>query len=102
LANTSAASALIRENFSDEELKDLTIHISGCPNNCAQSGIADIGLVGIRRKKDGQSQQAFKILTGGGNGKNNKLAQPVETVFMNEVPEAIIKFITKKHFVANI
>ncbi|MHC4293170.1 MAG: hypothetical protein ACYSTX_02660 [Planctomycetota bacterium] len=96
LADTSAATALIRENFSDEELKDLTIHISGCPNNCAQSAIADIGLVGMVRKKEGQRQQAFKILTGGGNGKDDKLAQHVETVFMDELPEAIQKLVPKK------
>ncbi|MHC4265637.1 MAG: hypothetical protein ACYSUK_06855 [Planctomycetota bacterium] len=89
LADTCTAAALIRENFSNEQLKGLTIHISGCPNNCAQSAIADIGLVGLVRKKDGQPQQAYKILTGDGNGRDDTLAQPVDTVFLDALPGAL-------------
>ncbi|MHC4130442.1 MAG: hypothetical protein ACYSSP_05660 [Planctomycetota bacterium] len=93
LADTCAAGALVREKFSVEELKDLTIHISGCPNNCGHSGIADIGLVGMVRKKEGERQQAFKILTGGGNGRNDKLAQAVDTVFADELGGVLKKHI---------
>jgi sulfite reductase (ferredoxin) len=93
LADTCASAAVFRKNFSNEQLKGLNIHISGCPNNCAQSAIADIGLIGIVRKKDGQSQQAYKILTGGGNGRNDTLAQHVDTVFADELPQALKKLI---------
>ncbi|MHC4758909.1 MAG: hypothetical protein ACYTE8_09640 [Planctomycetota bacterium] len=89
LASTTDAAASIRKTFTSEQLRDIRINISGCPNNCARSSIGDIGLVGMVRKKDGQRQQAFKILTGGGNGKNDKLAEPVETVFLEELPEAL-------------
>ena len=96
LADTYEAAKLIRDNFSNEQLKGLTIHISGCPNNCAQSAIADIGLIGMLRKRNGQSQQAYKILTGGGNGRNNKLAQHTDTVFTNELAKSFKKLIPLK------
>jgi sulfite reductase beta subunit-like hemoprotein len=48
---------------------DKTIALSGCPNNCACSAVADIGLVG--RVKD--KKPAFKITFNDGNGNNSKL-----------------------------
>jgi len=96
LADTCAAANLIRENLSNKQLKGLTIHISGCPNNCAQSSIADIGLIGMVRKKDGQPQQAYKVLIGGGNGRNNILAQHTDTVFTDELLKSLNKLILSK------
>ncbi|MHC4844495.1 MAG: hypothetical protein ACYTEE_11915, partial [Planctomycetota bacterium] len=93
LADTCTSTDVIRDNFSNEQLKSLNIHISGCPNNCAQSAIADIGLIGIIRKKNGQPQQAYKIFAGGGNGRNDTLAQYVDTVFADELPQALKKLI---------
>jgi sulfite reductase beta subunit-like hemoprotein len=72
-----------------ETLKNITsakhIHISGCPNDCAQSAVADIGLVGIIRTIEGIRTQCYRVLTGGGNGSTAERAhetavQPADTV----------------------
>lgn len=49
--------------------RNLRVHFSGCPNNCGQNAIADIGLRGGKTKgADGVMVEAFDILVGGGTG----------------------------------
>lgn len=66
-------------------LKDKLIAISGCPNNCVHSAIANIGLVGRLKTIDGQKQEVYQILKNGDNGVTDKLAEPSETVPVNEL-----------------
>jgi sulfite reductase beta subunit-like hemoprotein len=47
----------------------LRLHITGCPNACAQYQIANIGLMGSKTKVDGQIVDAYDILVGGQLGK---------------------------------
>jgi sulfite reductase (ferredoxin) len=50
--------------------------VSGCPNNCAHSAVAEVGFVGCVRKINGQATPCFHVLTGGGCGRTPALAQP--------------------------
>ena len=70
------AAELIEALRSNINLKDRTIAISGCPNNCAHSAIANIGLVGRLKTIDGQKQEVYQILMNGDNGVTDKLAEP--------------------------
>jgi sulfite reductase beta subunit-like hemoprotein len=56
----------------------LSVCISGCPNNCAQSAVANIGLVGCIRTIDGVRTECFKVLVGGGEGRDAALAEEVQ------------------------
>ncbi len=62
-----------------------TIAISGCPNHCAQSAVADVGLCGCVKTIDGKRQEAYQIYRGGGNGKTGGLATVQETVSAEQV-----------------
>jgi ferredoxin-nitrite reductase len=53
------------------------IHISGCPNNCAQTAIADIGLRGGLTKVDGQSIESYDLVVGGRTGAGRRFAETV-------------------------
>ncbi len=54
---------------------DLTVALSGCPNNCPHAAVADIGFVG-RLKTIGDEKQAhFRLLAGGGKGETPDLAE---------------------------
>jgi ferredoxin-nitrite reductase len=56
--------------------KNLRVHFSGCPNNCGQNAIGDIGLRGGKTKgPDGQMIEAFDILVGGGTGSQRSFAE---------------------------
>lgn len=58
-----------------ENLSGKIIALSGCPNNCAHSSIADIGLSGMIKTIDGQRREVYKITLNGGNGVNDVLGE---------------------------
>jgi len=46
---------------------DISIHLNGCPNACARTQVADIGLKGmIVVDKDGNQVEGFQVHLGGG------------------------------------
>lgn len=48
-----------------DNLADLRLHISGCPNSCGQHHIGDIGLFGASLKVDGKMSPHYVVLIGG-------------------------------------
>jgi sulfite reductase beta subunit-like hemoprotein len=48
----------------------LRLHVTGCPNACAQYQIANIGLMGSKVKVDGQIVDAYDVSVGGQMGKD--------------------------------
>ncbi|MDB6065717.1 MAG: NAD(P)H-dependent nitrite reductase catalytic subunit [Pedosphaera sp.] len=44
----------------------INIHLTGCPNSCAQHYMGDIGCLGIKTKVGGQSVDGYHIFVGGG------------------------------------
>ena len=77
-------------------LERLRIHVSGCPNSCAQHQLADIGLFGASRSVDGVAAPHFVMLLGGeadGRGPGLKpgdgLGMSVIKLPARRVPEAV-------------
>ena len=93
LVNCQAATANLRNTFAGRDLSGIRINISACPNNCAQSAAAQIGLIGMIRKSNDKLIPHYQILSGGGNGKNHTLAQPRGIVPEKDVPAAISKLL---------
>jgi len=72
LIDCQAAALKIRDPFAeDKQFANVRVNISGCPNNCAHSTAAAIGFVGLKRS----GKDHVQLYTGGGNGKNQNLAQ---------------------------
>lgn len=68
--------------------KPVRIHVTGCPNSCAQAQVGDIGLIGAPAKKTGPdgkkvAVQGFNIILGGTIGEQAQLAA---TEFEKAVP----------------
>jgi sulfite reductase beta subunit-like hemoprotein len=93
ITDTWAAADAIRQRIAHVSRSEVRICISGCPNSCAHSAIADIGLTGLRRILDGQSAVCFRIFTGGGNGRNDRLAQQSQVISASEVPSVVAKLL---------
>ncbi len=55
----------------------LRLHITGCPNACAQYQIGHIGLMGSKTKVDGQIVDAYDIFVGGQLGRGARFNHPV-------------------------
>ncbi|MFM8877699.1 MAG: NirA family protein [Verrucomicrobiota bacterium] len=55
----------------------VNIHLTGCPNSCAQHYMGDIGLLGAKAKREGASQEAYHVFVGGGFGSRQALGRAV-------------------------
>lgn len=77
LTDTNRLADALRDRLRGHALSGLTVCISGCPNGCAHSRVADVGLVGVRATLDGQSTDAYDLFAHGGMGRTPDLSQPV-------------------------
>lgn len=96
LANCWVTADKIREAFSQRDLSGVRINISGCPNDCAQSTTARIGLVGMVRTIDGRPAPHYHLFTNGSNGTNDKLANPSHVLPGDEVPDVVRTLLDSK------
>jgi ferredoxin-nitrite reductase len=57
--------------------RPVNIHLTGCPNSCAQHYMGDIGLLGAKTKRGGASQEAYHVFVGGGFGSRQAIGRAV-------------------------
>jgi sulfite reductase (ferredoxin) len=76
--------------------RHVKIHVTGCPNDCGQHWIADIGIEGKKVKVDGKMVDAYYFCLGGAVGKHQGRARPVGyRCPATEVPDAIGRLMTR-------
>jgi sulfite reductase beta subunit-like hemoprotein len=79
----------------DTLVKRMRIHISGCPNSCAQHQASDIGLAGCRVKIAGQVREGYQLFVGGRLGRRVRMADRIgrfDSAVSREVVRALITF----------
>jgi ferredoxin-nitrite reductase len=70
----------------------LNVHLTGCPNSCAQHYIGDIGLVGtkVQVSEDGDQVEGYHIHVGGGFGPDAACGREVyRDVKAEDAPRAV-------------
>lgn len=68
------ALALVKELEAELSVsRPVRIHWTGCPNSCGQPQVADIGLMGTKVRKNGQTVEGVDIYMGGKVGKEAHL-----------------------------
>jgi sulfite reductase beta subunit-like hemoprotein len=77
LVRTDRMADRIRAELATKIPPAMAVCISGCPNGCAHSTVADIGLVGGITTIKGEKREVFDLFWGGGMGKDNRLANPL-------------------------
>src|SRR5687768_122016 len=55
----------------------INIHLTGCPNSCAQHYIGDIGLLGTSVKVAGETKEGYHVFIGGGFAENKSLGRQI-------------------------
>jgi ferredoxin-nitrite reductase len=55
----------------------INIHLTGCPNSCAQHYIGDIGLLGASVKVAGETREGYHVFIGGGFGDKKSLGRQI-------------------------
>jgi ferredoxin-nitrite reductase len=78
----------LRDNVElPDDVSRLKIHFSGCTADCGQAMTADIGLQGMRARKDGEMVEAMDVGVGGGIGEEPAFIEWVrQRVPADEVP----------------
>src|SRR5205814_9365101 len=65
----------------------VNIHLTGCPNSCAQHYIGDIGLQGVKVNAGGQSVEGYNLVFGGGFGETSAIGKEVfKGISFAEIP----------------
>jgi len=72
--------ALELADYLDKRIKleqPINIHLTGCPNSCAQHYMGDIGLLGAKVKVAGELVEGYHIFVGGGFGDHQAVGRQV-------------------------
>lgn len=75
LVDTNALAGRIRAELAAKIPPRASVCISGCPNGCAHTGVADVGLSGAVATQGGKRRDAFDLYFGGDMGRGAKLAE---------------------------
>ncbi len=70
----------------------INIHLTGCPNSCAQHYIGDIGLLGVQVGQGGEQVEGYHVFFGGSSGQKENLAREVfHGIPFGELPSLLEK-----------
>jgi ferredoxin-nitrite reductase len=80
-SNTKAHAGALADYLEKKITLDLpiNIHVTGCPNSCAQHYMGDIGLLGTKTKIAGESVEGYHVFVGGGFGANQAIGRQIFT-----------------------
>lgn len=93
-ANTKGH-ALELADYLDKRIKldqPVNIHLTGCPNSCAQHYMGDIGLLGTKAKLGGESVDGYHVFVGGGFGATQAVGRQV----FNAIDFGSLKLLVEK------
>lgn len=93
------ALALAQELAEELDLQNsVRIHWTGCPNSCGQPQVADIGLMGTKTRKDGQTVEAVDVYMGGKVGKDAQLGDRVMKAVPCDDLKAVLRDLLTEQF----
>lgn len=81
-ASNTKAHALELADYLEKKVEldqPVNIHLTGCPNSCAQHYMGDIGLLGTKVKVSGETLEGYHVFVGGGFGDNQAVGRQVFT-----------------------
>ncbi|MEO0511196.1 MAG: NirA family protein, partial [Verrucomicrobiota bacterium] len=98
-ADTKGHAMLISERLSGTIPLDqpINIHLTGCPNSCAQHYIGDIGLVATPVKRDGESVEGYNMVIGGGVDNEQGVARELQNGIPGDELPDVIEQILKRY-----
>jgi ferredoxin-nitrite reductase len=68
----------------------VNIHLTGCPNSCAQHYVGDIGLLAAKVERGEGEVEGYHVTIGGGSGADPRLGRDIaRTVAADELPARI-------------
>ena len=94
-ALTATLKRLENDIINLDELSDLRLHFSGCPNSCGQHPVADIGFFGRASRNDGIMYPAYSFVAGAEFDRKTgtRLANIVGEIPAKYIPDFIREFL---------
>ena len=87
------AHALALADYLEKKLsldQPINIHLTGCPNSCAQHYMGDVGLLGVKSK----GEESYHVFVGGGFGAHQAVGRQVfNNVPVAELPQTLEKML---------
>jgi sulfite reductase beta subunit-like hemoprotein len=78
-----------------EDIEDIHIKVSGCPNSCGQHHVADIGFFGGAKKVGEHLAPHFQLMVGGHTSEGKAVfGQPVLKLPAKRIPDAVVQMLT--------
>lgn len=75
-------------------LSEVELHTSGCPNNCGQHAIAQLGFYGGARRKNGRSYPVYHLVGGAQSSEDGmQLAATVTDLPARNIPEFLVEIL---------
>lgn len=75
--------------------KPVNIHVTGCPNSCAQHYIGDIGLIGVKVPQGEEMVEGYNIVVGGGYGLQKEIGRELFAgVLATDAPVVVEKMLS--------
>lgn len=72
----------------------INIHLTGCPNSCAQHYMGDIGLLGTKVKVGGEYREAYHLFVGGGFGERQAVGRSLfNGVHLDELRSVLLRML---------
>jgi ferredoxin-nitrite reductase len=100
-SDTKRHAGMLVEHLEDQLELDhpLNIHVTGCPNSCAQHKIGDIGLLGTGvETEDEEMVEGYDVFVGGGFGGERGLGQKLfAKVMAADIPPTVEKVMRAYH-----
>jgi len=79
-SSNTKANAIELANYLEKKVQldqPLNIHLTGCPNSCAQHYMGDIGLLGTKVKVSGETLEGYHVFIGGGFGDHQAVGRQI-------------------------
>jgi ferredoxin-nitrite reductase len=99
-ATNTKAQAVKLARYLESKLRldqPINIHLTGCPNSCAQHYMGDIGLLGAKVKQAGDTVEGYHVILGGSFGEQQAVGREVfKGVPFSELP-ALLERILKTY-----
>jgi ferredoxin-nitrite reductase len=80
----------------------INIHLTGCPNSCAQHYIGDIGLLGTKVAVDDDMVEGYHIFLGGGYGPDQDIGREIHRNVKAEEAPLLIERMLRGYLAARL
>jgi len=93
-ATRALVKAAEKAGIADGGFAGLRVHISGCPNSCAQHMLADLGFFGAARRQGDRMYPAYRVVVGGVLGRGrSRLAHDIGQVAARHLPTFVAQVV---------